>query len=112
MSLLDSVTLEALIELVAERVAERVAAKIGSDSKAGETVEYLTLREAAAFTRIGESTLRRRILEGDLRALRNGNRIRLSVADLRALMDRTPVPPAAEDDLEIQRVVGRLRKAS
>lgn len=54
-----------------------------------------TLRQAADVLAVGESTIRRMIARGDLRAYRYGPRvIRIDPADLRAM--RRPVTALAE----------------
>ena len=54
-----------------------------------------TLRQAAEVLGVGESTIRRMIARGDLRAYRYGPRIiRIDPADLRAM--REPVTSLAE----------------
>lgn len=58
------------------------------------TPDWLTKREAAAWTRCDERTINRYIAAGKLPAYRLGNRsIRIKREDLEALL--TPVPAAA-----------------
>ena len=48
-----------------------------------------TLREAAQVARMSDRTLRKRIQDGQLRALRPGNKILISESDLQQFLDRT-----------------------
>lgn len=48
-----------------------------------------TLREAAQVARMSDRTLRKRIQDGQLRALRPGNKILISESDLQQFLDST-----------------------
>ena len=52
---------------------------------------FLTLRQAADFAHVGESTLRRKIKEGDLNAYRPGKHLLIDPKDLEKFIKKSKV---------------------
>ena len=74
----------------------------------------VSISEAARLTGLSRAAIRRRVAQGDLRAVRRAGRSRISVDELaeRGLLDAPATPSVAEllDRLESQAVeIGRLR---
>ena len=86
---------EALAAMMKEIVAEAVQAAISRNGHAGkpppESRHYFTIKEAALFSRLGESTIRLYIRKRELRACQVGSRVIIKRTDLEKFIEFHPI---------------------
>lgn len=100
------------IEAIASRVAQLIANVPAAESKTeGAIRRFLDLKEAARYTRLGASTLRRLQARGDVAKIKVGGRVLFAVEDLDEFMAQHRCP-ARHEAREPARVGGAAAPCS
>lgn len=86
-------TLESVLESLLRRIVrEEIREALGSGQKNNETAKpYLTIEEAAQFSRLARSTVRLYIRQRKLRALKEGRRVIIKTTDLEKFLEANPI---------------------
>src|SRR5215469_3359877 len=86
-------TLETALESLLRRIVrEEIREALGNGQKDNETKRpYLTIEEAAQFSRLATSTIRLYIRQRKLRALKEGRRVIIKTTDLEKFLEANPV---------------------
>ncbi len=86
---------DALATILKPIVKEAVQAAISQNGHEGkpppESRHYFTIKEAAKFSRLGESTIRLYIRKRELRACQVGSRVIIKTADLEKFIEFHPI---------------------
>ncbi len=86
---------DALATILKPIVKEAVQAAISQNGHVGkpppESRHYFTIKEAAKFSRLGESTIRLNIRKRELRACQVGSRVIIKRADLEKFIESHPI---------------------
>ena len=86
-------TLESVLESLLRRIVrEEIREALGNGQKDNETKRpYLTIEEAAQFSRLATSTIRLYIRQRKLRALKEGRRVIIKTTDLEKFLEANPI---------------------
>jgi excisionase family DNA binding protein len=89
----NSATLENALESLLRRVVrEEIRAALGNSQKNDQAKKpYLTIKEAAEFSRLAPSTIRLYIRQRKLRALKEGRRVIIKGSGLEKFLEATPI---------------------
>jgi len=87
------VTVEAVLESLLRRIVrEEIREALKNGQKKNETEKpYLTIEEAAQFSRLAPSTIRLYIRQRKLRALKEGRRVIIKTMDLEKFLEANPI---------------------
>jgi excisionase family DNA binding protein len=91
-------TLETALESLLRRIVrEEIEKALGNGQKDNETKKpYLTIQEAAEFSRLAPSTIRLYIRRQKLRALKEGRRVIIKSSDLEEFLEANPIEALTE----------------
>jgi len=96
---LGAVLGDAIVEAIRQAVREEVRQAVGNGTGKHETkTPYLTIKEAADFSRLAPSTLRLAIRKRELRSLKVGSRVIIKRTDLETFLEANPIE-ADKDEL-------------
>ena len=86
-------TLETALESLLRRIVrEEIREALGNGQMDNETKRpYLTIEEAAQFSRLATSTIRLYIRQRKLRALKEGRRVIIKTTDLEKFLEANPI---------------------
>ena len=86
-------TFEAILESLFRRIVrEEIQQALNNGQKNKETRKpYLSIKEAAEFSRLAPSTIRLYIRQRKLRALKEGRRVIIKSSDLEKFLESTPL---------------------
>ena len=85
-------TLESVLESLIRRIVrEEIREALGNGQKKETGTPYLTIEEAAQFSRLATSTIRLYIRQRKLRALKEGRRVIIKTTDLEKFLEANPI---------------------
>ena len=92
---------EALLAAIRQAVREEIQVAMGGNGQQGGKpmqlpTPYLTIKEAAKDSRLGESTIRLHIRKRELRAHQVGTRVIIKKADLEQFLEAHPIEIASD----------------
>src|ERR1700724_1006557 len=87
------ISLEVAVEGLLRRIVrEEIREALGNGHTKREPEKpYLTIKEAAAFSRLAPSTIRLFIRQRKLRALKEGRRVIIKTSDLEKFLEANPI---------------------
>ena len=91
---------DAFLDAIRQAVREEIRAAMGNGGRTvgtGEPVNpYLTIKEAASYSRLGQSTIRLAIRKRQLKAHQVGSRVIIKGADLESYLEGHPIEVSPE----------------